>query len=176
MTDAAERYVFRPGVLRSFGWRVLDIPGKDWMHDRDAVLMRIESMLADGEDRALDSGVEPLSTVPAKPKPAASVSPGTGEIGMRPEDEPKIELVRDLRFEGGTSHKFWRATLRGAELSVSYGRIGSTGQTNLKQFESEERARREMHKLVTEKLNKGYVEVSSPPAIGRGKEGSNSGP
>ena len=156
VADATERYVFRPGVLRSFGWRVLDIPGKDWVHDRDAVLTRIESMLADGEDRALDLEVEPLTVVPTKP--AASGSVGTDHVGMAAADEPIVEQVRNLRFEGGTSHKFWRATLRGAELSVSYGRVGSTGQTNLKQFESAERASREMDKLVTEKLNKGYVE------------------
>ncbi|NIF52787.1 AAA domain-containing protein [Burkholderia sp. Ax-1724] len=156
VTDAAERYVFRPGVLRSFGWRVLDIPGKDWLHDRDAVLTRIESMLADGEDRALDIEVELPAPMPTKP--AASASLATDDFRIAHADEPQIELVRNLRFEGGTSHKFWRVTLRGAELSVSYGRVGTSGQTNLKQYDSAERARREMDKLVTEKLRKGYVE------------------
>jgi hypothetical protein len=33
----AERYVFRPGILRSFGWRVLDLPGKDWLDDSGRV-------------------------------------------------------------------------------------------------------------------------------------------
>jgi predicted DNA-binding WGR domain protein len=69
------------------------------------------------------------------------------------------ELVRSLRFEQGNSQKFWRASVRDKELSVSYGRIGSSGQTVLKQFESAERAHREMDKLVTEKLRKGYVEA-----------------
>ena len=41
---------------------------------------------------------------------------------------------------------------------MSYGRIGSNGQTNLKEFDTPERARREMDKLVAEKLRKGYVE------------------
>jgi predicted DNA-binding WGR domain protein len=49
--------------------------------------------------------------------------------------------------------------VRGTELSVSYGRIGSNGQTLLKQFDTPERAAREMEKLVDEKLRKGYLEV-----------------
>jgi predicted DNA-binding WGR domain protein len=40
---------------------------------------------------------------------------------------------------------------------VSYGRIGSAGQQVRKEFESPERARAEMEKLVAEKLRKGYV-------------------
>ncbi|KJK24749.1 DNA helicase [Burkholderiaceae bacterium 16] len=163
VADTAERYVFRPGILRSFGWRVLDIPGKDWLHDAGAVLARIEAMLADGEDRALHAEVEPLAPVlapPAQPVTPASASDsandastGTSATGTR-----QAELVRALRFEQGSSRKFWRASLSGTELSVSYGRIGSSGQVNLKQFDTAERALREMDKLVAEKLRKGYAE------------------
>ena len=61
-------------------------------------------------------------------------------------------------WEQGTSRKFWRAALAGRELTVTFGRIGSQGQSSLKAFDSEERAQREMDKLVAEKLRKGYVE------------------
>ncbi|SPA44181.1 AAA domain-containing protein [Cupriavidus taiwanensis] len=158
VTDTAERYVFRPGILRSFGWRVLDIPGKDWLDDRDAVLARIETMLADGEDRALDLEVEmpvPLTTTAAVPGAAAT---DAARIDATAPAAP-AELVRTLRFEHGTSRKFWRASVRGAELTVNYGRIGSAGQSSMKAFDSAERARREMDKLVAEKLRKGYVEA-----------------
>ena len=57
-----------------------------------------------------------------------------------------------------SSAKFWRARLRGVELAVSYGRLGSSGQLVIKHFESPERAQREMDKLVDEKLRKGYLE------------------
>ncbi|RWA52384.1 hypothetical protein AU476_17955 [Cupriavidus sp. UYMSc13B] len=158
VSDTAERYVFRPGILRSFGWRVLDIPGKDWLDDAEAVLARIEAMLADGEDRALDVEVEipvPLAK-PAAVQDAAS----TGEARTDAATASSAQaVVRTLRFEQGTSRKFWRASLRGAELCVTYGRIGSTGQTSVKAFDSAERARREADKLVAEKLRKGYVEV-----------------
>ena len=66
--------------------------------------------------------------------------------------------TRSLRFEQGSSRKFWRAGVHGNELRVTYGRIGSTGQNNVKQFDSAERAQREMNKLVEEKLRKGYIE------------------
>src|SRR5258708_5745714 len=32
-----ERFVFRPGILKAFCWRVIDIPSTDWLKDRDAV-------------------------------------------------------------------------------------------------------------------------------------------
>jgi predicted DNA-binding WGR domain protein len=41
-------------------------------------------------------------------------------------------------------------------MTVTYGRIGTNGQPSLKVFKSAERARREMDKLVNEKLRKGY--------------------
>lgn len=160
VTDPSERYVFRPGVLRSFGWQVLDLPGKDWLDDTDAVLQRIETMLASGEDRALD--VELGTRMPLTP-PRPSVS-GQDEVNPEPDQDsaPLVmeEDVRTLHFEQGASRKFWRAALKGVKLTVTYGRIGSAGQNNLKEFDTAERARREMEKLVAEKLRKGYVNAS----------------
>ncbi|MYZ44390.1 AAA domain-containing protein [Schauerella aestuarii] len=43
--DVRERYVFRPGVLRAFGWTVIDVPSNAWLKDPDAVLARIEAAL-----------------------------------------------------------------------------------------------------------------------------------
>ncbi|SHG62363.1 AAA domain-containing protein [Massilia sp. CF038] len=162
--DTVERYVFRPGVLRSFGWQVLDIPGKDWRADPGAVLLRIESMLTSGEDRALAQEIvtlvqhvpriakpvpETASVPAAEPDPAASDAPPSGAAP---------DAAASLRFEQGTSRKFWRASVSACDLRVTYGRIGTAGQEIVKQFESAERARREMDKLVAEKLRKGYVE------------------
>ncbi|MCX4164348.1 MULTISPECIES: AAA domain-containing protein [Paraburkholderia] len=161
VVDTVERYVFRPSILRSFGWRVLDIPGKDWLTDSEGVLARIEAMLTDGEDRALSAEVELLAAQQTTP---SALSPAPNSADICATEAPQVvqatqtEVVRTLRFEQGGSSKFWRARLRGTELSVSYGRIGSNGQTNLKEFDTPERARREMDKLVAEKLRKGYVE------------------
>jgi predicted DNA-binding WGR domain protein len=66
-----------------------------------------------------------------------------------------------LEFEEGTSSKFWRARLEGRTLYINYGRIGSQGQTQPKDFPSPELARKEFDKLVAEKRKKGYVDAGS---------------
>ncbi|KQV45338.1 AAA domain-containing protein [Duganella sp. Root336D2] len=155
VSDSVERYVFRPGVLRSFGWRVLDIPGKDWLDNPGAVVQRIEAMLSAGEDRALEQMVDP---VPFAPSPALAAAVDAAPVAEAATAVEGGGQARNLHFEQGASRKFWRASLRGSELTVSYGRMGSAGQSLLKQFETPERAMREMAKLVDEKLRKGYVE------------------
>jgi predicted DNA-binding WGR domain protein len=151
--DTLERYVFRPAILRSFGWRVLDVPGKDWLGEPNGVLQRIEDMLTSGNDRALDVEIARPVAVPRPPAPAAPEDPVQSAA-----PGPTDGQVRKLRFEQGTSRKFWHASVQGTALLVTYGRIGSAGQNNEKQFDSVERATREMNKLVEEKLRKGYVE------------------
>ncbi len=67
----------------------------------------------------------------------------------------RFELV-----EGGSS-KFWEITLQGASFSVRYGRIGSAGQAQQKDFAGEAQAAAAAAKLVSEKTSKGYKEVTS---------------
>ena len=69
-----------------------------------------------------------------------------------------------LEFAEGTSSKFWRARLEGRTLYVNYGRIGSPGQTQPKDFPSPEVARKEFDKLVAEKRKKGYVDAGGGAA------------
>jgi predicted DNA-binding WGR domain protein len=63
-----------------------------------------------------------------------------------------------LEFEEGTSSKFWRARVEGKTLYVNYGKIGSNGQTQVKDFPSGDGAQKEYDKLVREKRKKGYVD------------------
>ena len=153
-TDASERYVFRPGVLRSFGWRTLDVPGRDWLRAPEAVLARIEAALAGEEatfdDADLDDDILAPPSAPATGTAAPAASP--------PPEAPDV-VTRRFHFEQGNSRKFWQASLAGTELAVSYGRIGSQGQSVVKVFETPGRAQREMDKLVAEKLGKGYREA-----------------
>jgi predicted DNA-binding WGR domain protein len=73
----------------------------------------------------------------------------------------------DLEFVEGTSSKFWRARVDGSTVTVNYGRIGTTGQTQPKDFGDVGAAQKEYDKLVREKRKKGYVDAggggSSPP-------------
>lgn len=64
-----------------------------------------------------------------------------------------------LEFEEGTSSKFWRARVEGKTLYVNYGKIGSGGQTQVKDFGDAAAATKEYEKLVREKQKKGYVEA-----------------
>jgi predicted DNA-binding WGR domain protein len=61
-----------------------------------------------------------------------------------------------LEFEEGTSSKFWRARAEGKTLYVNYGKIGSNGQTQVKDFGDAASAKAEYEKLVREKRKKGY--------------------
>lgn len=61
----------------------------------------------------------------------------------------------------GTSSKFWEVELSGADLTVRFGRIGTSGQTKTKTFGDASAAQREWEKLVKEKTGKGYSLVGS---------------
>ena len=67
--------------------------------------------------------------------------------------------TRRFEFTGGTSDKFWEISVTGKEVSVCYGRRGTTGQTNTKSFTDEATAQKHAEKIVAEKTGKGYVEV-----------------
>jgi predicted DNA-binding WGR domain protein len=64
----------------------------------------------------------------------------------------------NLEFEEGTSSKFWRARVEGKTLYVNYGKIGSNGQTQVKELGDPGAAKAEYEKLVREKRKKGYTE------------------
>jgi predicted DNA-binding WGR domain protein len=69
-----------------------------------------------------------------------------------------------LEFQEGTSSKFWRARVEDATLYVNYGKIGTAGQTQVKDFGTGDLATKEYDKLVREKRKKGYVDAGSGPA------------
>ncbi|MBT2572051.1 DUF4240 domain-containing protein [Planococcus sp. ISL-110] len=56
------------------------------------------------------------------------------------------------------SNKFWKIKAQGNFFIVSYGRIGTHGSVNTKEFPSEELCLKEANKLVESKLKKGYRE------------------
>jgi len=68
------------------------------------------------------------------------------------------EWTVQLEFEEGTSSKFWRARVEGKTLYVNYGKIGSNGQTQVKDFANGDGAQKEYDKLVREKRKKGYAD------------------
>src|SRR5262249_15137221 len=72
----------------------------------------------------------------------------------------------------GQPHKFWTIDLQGPCFTVTFGRHGTAGQTQTKQFADAEKARAAHDKLIAEKLKKGYQEQTAlaPPPIQRALE------
>jgi predicted DNA-binding WGR domain protein len=81
-----------------------------------------------------------------------------------------------LEFEEGNSSKFWRARVEGKTLYVNYGKIGTNGQTQVKDLADPAAAKKEYDKLVAEKRKKGYADAgaSGSPADDEGDEDADS--
>jgi predicted DNA-binding WGR domain protein len=166
-----DRYLMQPSILRAFGWQFALVLTKDWYHNPDDVLARLEKVLQGGE-AAEDT--EPVEEEPAEPETQPAPAPAVPEA-TAPEtseaEEKKVATVppapppvskpgaaRMFEFTGGTSRKFWQIILDGNEFAVRFGRIGTMGQSQTKRFADEATAKREAGHLIAEKLKKGYVE------------------
>jgi uncharacterized protein (TIGR02996 family) len=69
--------------------------------------------------------------------------------------------MRRFEFRDAKSAKFWSIDLQGKRFTVCFGKIGTTGQTQSKDFADAAKANNEHDKLVAEKVKKGYVEVGA---------------
>jgi predicted DNA-binding WGR domain protein len=68
-------------------------------------------------------------------------------------------MKRELLFRDEKSNKFWRIEVDGAEQTVSFGKVGTSGQRKVKSFGSPDEARDDAEKQVAAKLKKGYAEA-----------------
>lgn len=66
---------------------------------------------------------------------------------------------RHFEYVDEKSSKFWEICVEDTTVVVNYGRIGSSGQTQRKQFGDAGSAARHVEKLIAEKTGKGYCEV-----------------
>jgi len=69
--------------------------------------------------------------------------------------------MRRFEFQEGTSSKFWEVELSGVDVTTTWGRIGTAGQSKTKSFATPAKAQAEHDALVKEKVGKGYVEVGA---------------
>ncbi|EKR65878.1 putative molybdate metabolism regulator MolR [Leptospira weilii str. 2006001853] len=65
-------------------------------------------------------------------------------------------MKHQLIYQDATSNKFWNIEAAGNTFTVTYGKIGTNGQTQTKSFDTEEKCLKEAQKLLSEKLKKGY--------------------
>jgi predicted DNA-binding WGR domain protein len=155
-TNVLERFHTQPAILKAFGWQTLIVLTKDWWHDSQSVIERIERILRNETEEEIENPEEVEAIVP-KPEP---------EPVSQPLPAPSIPSVASLpaamkRFEfiEGGSKKFWEIDQSGIEMTIRYGRIGTNGHTQTKTFPDESRTTREVQKLIAEKVKKGYIEV-----------------
>ncbi|MFJ8856567.1 DUF4132 domain-containing protein [Streptomyces sp. NPDC102437] len=72
--------------------------------------------------------------------------------------------MRRWEYVEGNASKFWETEAEGAVVTVRYGRCGSEGRTQTKEYASAEAASLQVRKTIAEKEKKGYVEVGASAA------------
>ena len=73
--------------------------------------------------------------------------------------------MRTFSYSDAKSHKFWTIDVTGTDFAVTYGKIGTAGQTAAKSFATAEKCQAEADKLVREKTGKGYVETTPKASV-----------
>ncbi|OUL21408.1 molybdenum metabolism regulator [Nostoc sp. RF31YmG] len=62
----------------------------------------------------------------------------------------------ELSEASGSSHKFYEVIVKDTQVSIRYGRIGDSGQTQTKTYPTPDKAKADANKKIKEKLAKGY--------------------
>lgn len=68
--------------------------------------------------------------------------------------------ARHFEFIDDKSAKFWEVKVNVESVEVKFGKIGTNGQTQIKNFETADEALKHAEKLVHEKVKHGYEEVA----------------
>jgi predicted DNA-binding WGR domain protein len=164
--NVAERSVMRPAILRAFGWEVMTVLARDWYHEPQGVVDRIERRLRGEEEPAVDE------TVPAAEQETGDATePMSGQAATpnsTSHESTTPSLTKRCEFVDLGASKFWQVTQTGTVLTIQFGRRGTQGQSLNKSFDTPQKAARELEKLFAEKLRKGYKAVSegSPQSPG----------
>jgi predicted DNA-binding WGR domain protein len=64
-----------------------------------------------------------------------------------------------LVFADDRSNKFWRGRTDGSTMYINYGRVGTSGQTSVKDFDSPDEAADALAKQADGKRRKGYADA-----------------
>ncbi|HKB89939.1 MAG TPA: AAA domain-containing protein, partial [Opitutaceae bacterium] len=158
--DILERYLLRPEVLESFGWKVALVLTKDWYHDPEGVLRHLE--------RAVSGASKPKSNLIAIASPSRSGSSSrskgeaeggkTATVVLEADDKTDSRSYRHFEMHENGVMKFWDIAADGNEIAVRFGRKSSNATVQTKTFSSAAEAGAELERLVRSKVAKGYVE------------------
>jgi DNA ligase (NAD+) len=70
-----------------------------------------------------------------------------------------------FEFVDEKSSKFWEIRIQGASVEVRYGKIGTSGQAQTKEFGDEPAAQKHAEKVMGEKLRSGYIASSKSTEV-----------
>ena len=129
-----------PPVGSSITFRYQELSDRGVPRFPSFVRVRTDASQSPAEPAALKKSVSPP---PSAPSPAA--------------------FKRYFEFSDDKSSKFWEIALDGTNVTVRYGRIGASGQTQTKSLADTAAAGAHADKLIDEKTEKGYSE-KPPPA------------
>ncbi|HFO7404806.1 TPA: DUF4132 domain-containing protein [Escherichia coli] len=73
--------------------------------------------------------------------------------------------MRHFIYQDEKSHKFWAMKQQGNELHISWGKVGTNGQSQVKSFADAVAAEKAELKLIAEKVKKGYVEQAKDNSL-----------
>ncbi len=73
-------------------------------------------------------------------------------------------MKRVFVFQDFKSQKFWSIDVAGTDVTVNYGKLGTEGQTQVKNYATTEEAEKAADKLIAEKTKKGYIETAEETA------------
>lgn len=63
----------------------------------------------------------------------------------------------ELSQDSGSAHKFYEVVVAGTQVTIRYGRIGDSGQTQVSSFPTADKARAAAAKKIGDKVRKGYA-------------------
>lgn len=154
-------------VIKGLDFLVLAEPGSTSGKAEKARRLGVAVITEESLVRLIGEPAVEASAPPVLPSssevPAIPDLPAGEEIPMPAANKaaPVSERTRRFEYVDDKSSKFWEIRVIPEGVEVRYGKIGATGQTQLKPFDDAAAALKSAEKLVAEKLKGGYLEVPS---------------
>ncbi|RAJ06728.1 AAA domain-containing protein [Chitinophaga skermanii] len=139
--DVLEQYFQRPALLENFGWKIMRVLAKDWLHQPKQV---VENILKRLHNEPMITQENPASIEKAY---AQSVSLGAYE------NLPYQRFILDQ----GEYIKSWEIAVDDLKLVTRFGKLGAKGQVQVKTMESQAHAKEAMQQMIKEKQAEGYI-------------------
>ncbi len=147
--NLVEQYCQRPAILRAFGWQILSVFAKDWLHQPQKVMEQITRAL-DADPSGQPGSGEALSPIQGPDSPQTMGAATFDHLVFR----------RLILFDGNpTAAKFWEIAIEENTLIQRWGKTGARGQIQVKTFPDGEAAQKELDEMISKKLKTGYAKV-----------------